>query len=142
VLSNVQQEGWEISTSDNVFIKIDQGSIQQGTYAGFAHSVEADRGGQDGSVDLSLDGPMQNGIVYVKMPVNGVLDPNGQTPDDQLPPDANGNQPYFTITEPSGIQLDTTYSQPQYGFNIYDVPLGRRGRHDDRFPHGRAVLSA
>jgi hypothetical protein len=122
VMSNADQEGWQISTTDNVFIKVDNGSIQQGTSAGFAHGVEADRGGQDGSETLSLDGPAAgNTTVYVKMPSSGIINLHNQTPDDQLPNDANGNQPYFTITGPDGIELDTADSHPELGFNVYKI---------------------
>ncbi len=123
-MSNAQQEGWQITTSDNVFIKIDGGNIQQGTSAGLANGVEADRGGQDGSVQMKLDGATRGSeSVYIEMPSNGLLNLQG-TPDDQLPNSADGNQPYFTITGPSTLALDEADSRPDLGFNVYTLPAG------------------
>jgi hypothetical protein len=120
-----QTDTWEIDTSSNVWISVDSGEITTGTYAGFSDEVKAVRGGQDGSVELSLDGSTR-GVdpVFVEMPDNGVINLNNATPDSQLPNSADGKQPYYTITGPPGIVLDTADSNPSVtGFNIYEIPM-------------------
>jgi hypothetical protein len=117
-----QTDSWEIDTSSNVWISVDTGEITTGTYAGFGNTVEADRGGQDGSVQMKLDGTTGGGSnVYIQMPSSGVLNLGG-TPDDQLPDAADGTQPYFTITGPQNIELDSADSRPDLGWNVYTVP--------------------
>jgi hypothetical protein len=117
------QEGWQLQASNNVYFKVDGADLQQGTSAGFSQQeVTAYRGGSDGSVTMGVDGPTRGEWpIYLAMPASGVLNLNG-TPDDQLPSDANGNQPYFTITGPSTISLDEADSHPELGFNVYTLP--------------------
>jgi hypothetical protein len=92
---------WDVETSDNVYLQVIDGSAGAGTYAGFANSSAATRGGSgNGSVDISLDGQCEQGIdVFFDMPDNVVLNIGGGLSDPNLPPcPQSGLQPYAALS--------------------------------------------
>lgn len=122
VMDDSSSAGWEVFvTSSVVWMDTTYAGAEAGTYAGFANPVEVDRGGQDGSIELSLDGPTEGTNVFFTMPCSGVINIGNRTPDNQLPDASDGQQPYFSITGPSGIQL--YQSDPGEGFDIYELPM-------------------